>query len=176
MNNMLTKIGFAEHFHSRLDISERLQPESKLEIISFAQWSDDICLFVLPNHLQKKWWSEAVRELLPNVHASAQFEEFMQAFKDFANYKSIPLVEHHQFEILIRVAGHSENKRHNQQLCAVVNLGDASTSVSIGNEFIALEPCDGCWIPPNVCLQLNPIQNDEKLDVLLQIWRVVTEK
>ena len=172
-----TQIGVAPLFYTDFPTEDRLKPETKLNVIARgANWSEDVCLFLLPEHIRKKWWSLAVRELLPNEDASPDFKLFIDSFKSFAHFKGLPILETQYFDVLVRapLEPYTINDVSTEMDCrnAVVNLGDESTQVIFDTETILLKTGDGCWVPKHCHLELDNTMSKIELDVLLQIWHL----
>lgn len=168
------QIGFAPFFHSDSCIEKRLDSDTLFSIKEVsADWEKDICLFRLPEHLRRKWWEIAAKELLQKSDAKPNFDGFINSFKAFASFKGIPILPSYDFVILVRSPGELFKMApalKKKNLCALVNLGDEETKILVENEQITLETGDGCWIPIDHTIQLTATSNKTDLDVLLQIY------
>lgn len=173
MMNIPKKIGMAPFFNSDFSLEKRLSSETEFSILKQpAQWSDDICLFRLPEHLRKRWWDIAAKELLSAAVNHPEFNLFLNSFKAFAHYKGIPILSENKFKVLVRPPGEScefTDDLGRANISSLVNLGDEQTHIIIGKEQVLLESGDGCWVPLGCTIKLADTLAKTDLDVLLQI-------
>ena len=106
MLDIPNQIGIAPFFHGDLQIEQRLNTETGFSIAKQpADWTKDICLFHLPEHLRKKWWDLAAKQLHSKLKRDQNFSSFIDEFKAFAYFKTIPILPEHKFDVIVRPPG-----------------------------------------------------------------------
>ncbi len=99
----MIQVGVAPRFHSDLALANRLNDATQLEPATRpVLWTQDVCLFRLPEHLRRKWWNLAAKEILEQSPERKGLKEFLEAFREFAEFKSMPLAEDAKLSVLIR--------------------------------------------------------------------------
>lgn len=163
-------IGLAPFFHSNLAAAARLASDSKvIATQNEARWNEDVCIFRIPEHLRRRWWSTSASELLEGSEKREGFEVFLDSFKRFAEYKGLPLRQEMSFDTLARPPGLESTGASRGHVVCLANIGDEATKVMVGDDEVLLEPGDGCWVPAHTSLRPGPTVEKSDLDILFQI-------
>jgi hypothetical protein len=163
----MIQIGMASRFHSDLPLANRLDGAVKLAPAAGpVLWTQDVCVFRLPEHLRRRWWDSSAQEILEQSAERLGFAAFVKAFREFAAYKCMPLAADAKFGVLIRASGQTSSAAE-IPCFAIVNLGDENTHIVVAGERVLLEPGDGCWSAQADLFAAAEVSAD--LDVLLRI-------
>jgi hypothetical protein len=116
-----------------------------------------LSLFHLPEHLRRRWWDLAARQVNPAEIDAEAFQAFLEAIVDFCCFKGLPLLRSCAFDVVVSAPGRDSTRLDTAAGClagltlelpptcswpaaegwtspvGAVNLGDESTSLVLVN-------------------------------------------
>lgn len=167
MSNILN-IGLTKLFHSNISVTERITDSNQYSITDTPECGKDLCIFILPEHLQKRWWALSAKELMSNSKEHPNFDIFKKYLLDFAKFKNIPIANDPIFELVIRGAGNNETLQMKSKL--TINLADEPTSLMCNGKEFFLFPRDGIYVPIDYKIEITNSALKTEPDVLLCIY------
>ena len=155
----------------------RLAPRFHAESIDYGpafaldlapqSWSG-LNLFSVPEHLRRLWWTVAADELLTQSAERPGFDEFLEAFREFAEFKKIPISSSDAFGMIARPPGLPAQDPY--AFRALINLGDEATEILVNGEKFPLAPGDGLWISDASSVAAADTMMRTDLDILFAIY------
>lgn len=119
-----------------------------------------VCLFSLPAHLSRAFWSMLEQQA---TRGEGDFVSFAAEVARFLAFKLLPPPEGAAFELVLRVAGGTFDAGG---LWGVVNLADEPAFVVWPALRLRLGPGEGCRVPAGLALDVLP-QGEEPAVLLV---------
>lgn len=172
---MTPQLAVAPHFHlagawaERVSVADgagwRAPHEGELTQLAVApttrqELAECVCLFSLPAHLCKAFWSMLEQQV---ARGDGDFVSFAAEVARFLAFKLLPAPEGAAFELVLRMAGGAFD---GSGLWGVVNLADEPAFVTWPALRLRLGPGEGCRVPAGLTLDLLP-QGEEPAVLLV---------
>jgi len=126
-------------------------------------------MFEIPEILRAHWWQFCAHDFLSDTASTLNFENFLKKFIVYADQNIVKISEDHSFDVLVRSPNQTVCNELDKNTCAIINIGDEQTAISIAGTASILKSGQGCWIKnPLPVYVINTITKSD-LDVLFYV-------